>query len=76
MELRVEVVGAEKRTGDREGLRPQIVGVRRCCPSLQSEMVGEPGTTGLNEDGVLAVTSYHLVESLLQESGLDSTCYW
>ena len=38
-------------------------------------MVGEPGTTGLNEGGVLAAPSYHLVESVLQESELDSTCY-
>lgn len=73
--LRVEVEGVEKWTGDREGPRLQTGGVRRCCPSPHPEMVGEPGTTGLNEGGVLAAPSYHLVESALQESELDSTCY-
>ena len=71
----VEVGEAGKRTPDREGHHLQT-GVVHCCPSLQTEMVGELDSMGLNGDGVLAVPSYHFVESALQESEQDSTCYW
>jgi hypothetical protein len=73
---RVEVGEAGKRAQDQEGHHLQTGVVRRCCPSLQTEMVGEPDSMGLNGDGMLAVPSYHLVESVLQESEQDLTCYW
>jgi hypothetical protein len=73
---RVEVGEAGKRAQDQEEHHPQTGVARRCCPSLQTEMVGELDRMGLDGDGVLAVSSYHLVESVLQESEQDSTCYW
>lgn len=71
--LRVVVEGAGR---VREGAHPQTEVVRRCCPNLRVEIVGERGTEGLDGDDVLAVPSCHLVESGFQESEPDSTCYW
>jgi hypothetical protein len=64
---RVEVGEAGKRTQD-QGYHLQTGVVRRCFPSLQTEMVCELDPMGLNGDGALAVPSYYLVESVLQEN--------